>query len=141
MLKALLCSSGHRESGQRVLRCMHESSHIIIEANHDPDILEMSSYPNSVKARPLSADGPLSNDQTAQALKQLIKGIARAIYLTHLSNNNNLPALAEATVKRALAKRGLNEGQHYYLEVIAPRLLRRISEEKTYSEKEYHGGR
>ncbi|MDT2243102.1 hypothetical protein P7H22_26080 [Paenibacillus larvae] len=102
-----------------MLRCMQESSHIIIEVNHDPDMLEMSSYPNSVKARILSHIGHLSNDQTAEALKRLIKGRGEHTYLTHLSNNNNLPALAEATVKRALAKRGLNEGQHYYLEVIA----------------------
>ncbi|WP_311974395.1 hypothetical protein [Paenibacillus larvae] len=37
-----------------MLRYMQESLHIIIEANHDPDMLEMSSYPNSVKARILS---------------------------------------------------------------------------------------
>ncbi|MEV2286384.1 MBL fold metallo-hydrolase [Paenibacillus larvae] len=102
-----------------MLRCMQESSHIIIEANHDPDMLEMSSYPNSVKARILSHIGHLSNDQTAEVLNQLVKGRGEYIYLTHLSNKNNLPALAKATVKQALAKRGLNEGQHYYLEVIA----------------------
>ncbi|MDT2270986.1 hypothetical protein [Paenibacillus larvae] len=55
-----------------MLRYMQESLHIIIEANHDPDMLEMSSYPNGVKARILSHIGHLSNDQTAEALKRLI---------------------------------------------------------------------
>ncbi|MDT2265430.1 hypothetical protein P7H12_20160 [Paenibacillus larvae] len=69
--------------------------YIIIEANHDPDMLEMSSYPNGVKARILSHIGHLSSDRLAEALKRLIKGRGEHIYLTHLSNNNNLPALAE----------------------------------------------
>ncbi|MEV2811429.1 MBL fold metallo-hydrolase [Paenibacillus larvae] len=102
-----------------MLKMMKGSSVFVIEANHDPDMVEMSSYPNSVKGRILSQIGHLSNDQAAEALEQLVKGGGEHIYLTHLSNNNNLPALAKATVKRALAKRGLNEGQHYYLEVIA----------------------
>ncbi|MDT2295511.1 MBL fold metallo-hydrolase, partial [Paenibacillus larvae] len=85
-----------------MLRYMQESLHIIIEANHDPDMLEMSSYPNSVKARILSHIGHLSNDQTAEALKRLIKGRGEHIYLTHLSNNNNLPALAECNGKNEL---------------------------------------
>ncbi|MEV2815668.1 MBL fold metallo-hydrolase, partial [Paenibacillus larvae] len=80
-----------------MLKMMEGSSIFIVEANHDPDMVEMSNYPNSVKGRILSHIGHLSNDQTVEALKRLVKGRGEHIYLTHLSNNNNLPALAEAT--------------------------------------------
>lgn len=98
---------------------MMEGSIYIIEANHDRDMVAESSYPDSVKARVLSDLGHLSNEQTAAALAELISGRGEQIYLTHLSSSNNLPALAEATVKAALAQRGFRAGTHYHLEVIA----------------------
>ncbi|MEV2346955.1 MBL fold metallo-hydrolase [Paenibacillus larvae] len=104
---------------ENMLKMLTGSSVFVIEANHDPDMVEMSSYPNSVKGRNISDIGHLSNAQTAAALKQLVTGRGEHIYLTHLSSNNNLPALAEATIKRALSRKGLNEGTHYHLEVIA----------------------
>ncbi|MDF9844181.1 MULTISPECIES: MBL fold metallo-hydrolase [unclassified Paenibacillus] len=97
---------------------MMEGSIYIIEANHDRDMVAESSYPDSVKARVLSDLGHLSNEQTAAALAELISGRGEQIYLTHLSSSNNLPALAEATVKAALARRGFRAGKHYHLEVI-----------------------
>lgn len=97
---------------------MMEGSIYIIEANHDRDMVAESSYPDSVKARVLSDLGHLSNEQTAAALAELISGRGEQIYLTHLSSSNNLRALAEATVKAALARRGLRAGKHYHLEVI-----------------------
>lgn len=90
----------------------------IIEANHDPEMVEASDYPDSVKARILSDVGHLSNEQTAEALSKLIKGKGEKIYLTHLSSNNNLPILAELTVRAALGLKGLKAGEHYEIEVI-----------------------
>lgn len=101
-----------------MLAAMKYSDIYIIEANHDPAMVEVSSYRNSVKARILSDTGHLSNQQTADALFKLIQGKGEQIYLTHLSAKNNLPTLAELTVKRALAKKGFKAGQHYHLEVI-----------------------
>lgn len=97
---------------------MMEGSVYIIEANHDPDMVRESNYPLSVQDRVLSDLGHLSNEQTATALQKLIKGQGERIYLTHLSSSNNMPALAEATVKAALRKRGYIEGTHYQLEVV-----------------------
>lgn len=101
-----------------MLDAMQDSNIYIIEANHEPNMVEASAYPNSVKARILSDIGHLSNEQTADALSKLIQGKGERIYLTHLSSKNNLPTLAKLTVKRALAKKGLKEGEHYHLEVI-----------------------
>ncbi|PAM91452.1 MBL fold metallo-hydrolase, partial [Flavobacterium sp. IR1] len=79
---------------------------------------EVSEYLPSTQARILSHIGHLSNEQTAVALSKLIRGKGEQIYLTHLSTNNNLPALAEMTVKRALTKQSFKAGTHYEIEVI-----------------------
>jgi phosphoribosyl 1,2-cyclic phosphodiesterase len=101
-----------------MLNAMEGSDIYIIEANHDPDLVAESSYPDSVKARILSDLGHLSNDQCAAALKQLVQGRGERIYLTHLSSSNNMPQLAELTVKRALTSKGLVCGRDYHLEVV-----------------------
>lgn len=104
---------------QDMLEYMEGSHYVLIEANHDPDLVEASSYPISVQSRILSDLGHLSNEQTAEALRLLIKGRGEQIYLTHLSSSNNMPALAELTVKAALRKKGFEEGRHYHLEVVS----------------------
>ena len=88
-----------------MLQHMQGSNIYIIEANHEPRMVEASDYPNSVKARILSHVGHLSNEQTATALRELVRGKGEQIYLTHLSSKNNLPTLAEMTVKRELLKK------------------------------------
>lgn len=101
-----------------MLEVMKDSYIYIIESNHEPNMVEASDYPNSVKARILSHIGHLSNEQTAEALSKLVSGRGEKIYLTHLSSKNNLPALAEMTVKRALTKKALKAGTHYQIEVV-----------------------
>ncbi|GKV66721.1 MULTISPECIES: MBL fold metallo-hydrolase [unclassified Sporosarcina] len=101
-----------------MLLAMADSDIYIIESNHEPRMVEASAYPNSVKARIISHIGHLSNQQTAEALSKLVRGSGEQIYLVHLSNKNNMPALAEMTVKRELLKKGLTAGKHYELEVV-----------------------
>ena len=101
-----------------MLAAMSDSDIYIMEANHEPRMVEASSYPNSVKARVLSHIGHLSNQQTAETLARLVNGKGERIYLVHLSSKNNLPALAEMTVKRELLKKGFTAGKHYELEVV-----------------------
>lgn len=97
---------------------MRHSDVYIIESNHEPRMVEASSYPNSVKARIVSDAGHLSNKQTAETLYKLVQGRGEQIYLTHLSSNNNMPALAEMTTVRELTKKGFIKDKHYKLEVI-----------------------
>lgn len=103
---------------EEMLEMMEGSHYVLIEANHDPDMVEMCNRPDSIKARILSDIGHLSNEQTATVLKRLIRGRGERIYLTHLSGDNNTPQLAEMTVKMALRQRGLEAGKHYHLEVV-----------------------
>lgn len=103
---------------KEMLEIMKGSDIYIIEANHEISMVEVSPYPNSVKARILSDVGHLSNEQTSDALSKLVKGKGERIYLTHLSSTNNMPAIARMTVMRALKRKGLVAGKHYELEVI-----------------------
>jgi phosphoribosyl 1,2-cyclic phosphodiesterase len=115
--KCSIClDTGHVDNG--MLSKMEYSNIYIIESNHEPNMVEVSNYPNSVKARILSHIGHLSNEQTAETLSRLITGTGEQIYLTHLSSSNNMPGLAEMTIKRALAKKGFKVGIDYKIEVV-----------------------
>lgn len=115
--KCSIClDTGHVD--EEMISAMEFSAIYIIEANHDPNMVEASDYPPSTKARILSHIGHLSNEQTADVLSKLINGKEEKIYLTHLSSKNNMPGLAEMTVKRALMKKGFKPGKHYKIEVI-----------------------
>lgn len=113
---SICLDTGHVDD--EMISRMSDSNIYVIESNHEPSMVEVSDYPNSVKARIISHIGHLSNEQTAEALSKLVKGEGEQIYLTHLSHKNNLSKLAEMTTKRALAKKGLKAGTHYFLEVI-----------------------
>lgn len=101
-----------------MIEAMQGSTHIIIEANHDVDMVTMSDYPDSVKARNLSDVGHLNNEQTAAAVAQLVQGNGERIYLAHLSSKCNDPALAYHAVSSALENKGFLGGIHFKLEVV-----------------------
>jgi phosphoribosyl 1,2-cyclic phosphodiesterase len=115
--KCSVClDTGHVDDN--MIGAMQFSNIYIIESNHEPNMVEVSDYPVSVKARIISHIGHLSNEQTAEALYKLVNGIGEQIYLTHLSSKNNMPVLAEMTVKRALTKKALKAGTHYQVKVV-----------------------
>ena len=101
-----------------MLAVMDGSDIYIIEANHDPDMLAASDYPDVVKERIMSDRGHLSNQQAAEALAKLVQGRGERIYLTHLSKKCNLPALARMKVETVLRRKGFVNGEHYHLEVV-----------------------
>ena len=72
--------------------------HIAIEANYDHNRLMNGPYPFSLKDRISGRGGHLSNEQTGQFLAQVCTPATRSISLTHLSEKNNQPHLAESTV-------------------------------------------
>ncbi|ACL70771.1 MBL fold metallo-hydrolase [Halothermothrix orenii] len=84
---------------------------LIIEANHDLDMLMTGSYPWFLKKRIRSAQGHLSNDDTAAILPELIEDNFPRILLAHLSQDNNIPELAYITVKNGLEEEGFIIGR------------------------------
>jgi metallo-beta-lactamase family protein len=79
---------------------------LVLEANHDADLLRQGGYPWPLKRRILSNRGHLANGDAAWALTRMKKP-PRKVYLAHLSEENNRPVLARDTVTRILASRGL----------------------------------
>ncbi|MGA2339528.1 MAG: MBL fold metallo-hydrolase [Terracidiphilus sp.] len=78
---------------------------LLLESNHDLEMLRDGPYPWSVKQRVLSRVGHLSNDATAEFLSSAYDGQAAYVILAHLSENNNLPELARVAAERALLGR------------------------------------
>jgi phosphoribosyl 1,2-cyclic phosphodiesterase len=78
---------------------------LLLESNHDLEMLRDGPYPWSVKQRVLSRVGHLSNDATAQFLSTGYDGQATYVILAHLSENNNLPELARVAAEGALQGR------------------------------------
>ena len=74
---------------------------VLIEANYDEEMILTGSYPPYVKQRIRSDRGHLSNTDSAIQVRRLIENGTRNIILGHLSQENNMPQLAErAVVKR-----------------------------------------
>jgi phosphoribosyl 1,2-cyclic phosphodiesterase len=99
---------------------------LLLESNHDLEMLRDGPYPWSVKQRVLSRVGHLSNDAASQFLAADYDGQAAYIILGHLSENNNLPELARVAAERALlgrasllANRLLLAAQHEPLSAIS----------------------
>src|SRR5213594_3858884 len=78
---------------------------IILESNHDVNMLKVGPYPWSLKQRVMSRKGHLSNDTVAEYLATGFDGNARHVVLAHLSKKNNLPELALISAQNALEQR------------------------------------
>ena len=79
---------------------------LLLESNHDLEMLRDGPYPWQVKQRVLSRVGHLSNDAAAEYLRDEYDGQAAYVILAHLSESNNLPDLARVAAERALEGRG-----------------------------------
>ncbi len=90
---------------------------VILESNHDENMLMMGPYPYELKRRILSDHGHLSNTCAAEFLCELTDGAARHILLAHLSPENNTPELAYLTAQAALRRKGLIQDEDYTLAV------------------------
>lgn len=67
---------------------------LVLECNHDREMLDNSSYPASLKRRIGGAYGHLSNDTTADILAAIDKSRLKTVVGAHLSQQNNVPELA-----------------------------------------------
>lgn len=78
---------------------------LLLESNHDLEMLKDGPYPWSVKQRVLSRVGHLSNTACAEFLMNDYDGGAHTIVLGHLSEKNNMPELARMAAEQAIAGR------------------------------------
>ena len=91
-----------------VQAALEASDVLVLEANHDPELLRQGTYPWSLKQRILSNRGHLSNNDAAWALVRLHKK-PRKVFLAHLSEENNRPELARDTIQDILTGQGMQQ--------------------------------
>jgi phosphoribosyl 1,2-cyclic phosphodiesterase len=85
---------------------MRDLDLLLLETNHDLDMLRNGPYPWPLKQRVAGRHGHLSNREAADGVPELVSARLRFVVLYHLSRTNNLPALAAAEVGEALAREG-----------------------------------
>jgi phosphoribosyl 1,2-cyclic phosphodiesterase len=90
---------------QMVAEHLRGSDAIILEANHDLEMLRVGPYPWALKQRVMGRHGHLSNDEMARFLREDFDGRAQFIVLAHLSRTNNHPEIARLAAIDALTSR------------------------------------
>lgn len=90
---------------EHIIKNLEDSNCLMIEFNHDLDLLHNSSYPEYLKIRIASKIGHLSNEQGAKLLSKTITDETRAIYLMHLSKETNTKEYAKIAAYNALKER------------------------------------
>lgn len=96
------------------------SDTIMLESNHDTELLKKGKYPEYLKRRILSDIGHLSNEESARTIFDLVSGGTSKIMLAHISEQNNLPELAYYTAVNFLTKMNV-ERSAYTLKVASQR--------------------
>ncbi len=96
------------------------SKTVLIEANHNIEMLKKGPYPPHLKMRILSEKGHLSNNSCAVELPNLLKQGATNFILGHISKNNNTPLLALQSARASLADIGAKKDIDYTLTAAAP---------------------
>ena len=89
-----------------VEQALRGSQAILLESNHDLDMLRQGPYPDSLKQRVGGRWGHLSNEALARYLEERLPMSVRHLFLAHLSRTNNHDSLALASCREALRRRG-----------------------------------
>jgi phosphoribosyl 1,2-cyclic phosphodiesterase len=106
----LRCTDGARSLGiltdagsstPHLLAHLQGCDALLLECNHDRDLLAQSRYPASLKARIGGRLGHLANDTAAEILAGCLHGGLKRLVAAHLSEQNNRPALAQQALSKA----------------------------------------
>lgn len=103
---------------QDVCQYISQSTHLILEANYDEEMLLQGRYPQHLKRRISCGTGHLANTKTANALAQNFHENLKHVWLCHLSEENNHPELARKTVESILREHGIIAGVDFKLDVL-----------------------
>lgn len=123
---------------KQMLSVAAKSDLLVLEANHEVNILHCSSYPYELKRRILSDYGHLSNDAAAEFIYEVEKlrkngaGEAKSekqkILLAHLSKENNSPMQAMLTIKNRLFEEDMIAGEDYLMNPLSAYASTRLLE-------------
>lgn len=99
------------------LEKLKDSDLIMLESNHDIDMLREGAYPFILKQRILGKNGHLSNDDCANTIVKLAKNGTKKFLLAHLSQDNNTPEVAFDCVAKNLENNYFTEGKDVFVDV------------------------
>ncbi len=111
-----------------VENAIREADYLVLESNHDPEMLRTGRYPAFLKKRIAGEKGHLSNEDAGRLLAESCLGKPRQVFLAHLSQENNQITLAENCVRQFLQSSGYQLGRDVTLHRTFPN---RISSLKT----------
>lgn len=100
---------------ERVKTAIQGADAYIFESNHDVEMLRIGPHPWNVKQRILGDKGHLSNEAAGDALVEVMGGQTKDVFLAHLSPDNNMPEIAEITVRGILHQNGIAVGSDVVL--------------------------
>lgn len=107
---------------------INKANFLVIEANHDEEMLKNGPYPQYLKQRILSSNGHLSNNSCGMALAENMSENLKMVWLCHLSEDNNHPELARKTVETILGSHGIIAGVDFALEVLRRKVPSKVYE-------------
>ena len=90
---------------------------LLLESNHDIDMVRRGPYPWHLKQRILGERGHLSNVAAGELLTEIMSGKLKYVFLGHLSADNNDPHLAYETVEGILRKKQIEVGTHVKMDM------------------------
>lgn len=99
---------------------------VLIESNHDVDMLLKGPYPPYLKQRILSDHGHLSNVACGKAIAEIMESGTRNFILGHISEHNNTYEVARASVEEYLASVGATHGRDYTMHVATQKGLEEV---------------
>lgn len=108
--------SGH--VSEEIIENLKDCESVIVEANHNIEMLMSGPYPYPLKKRILSDRGHLSNELCGELCVRLASHGTKSFWLGHLSEKNNLPEIAYKEVHKILTEKGYTIGTDIALNVI-----------------------
>ena len=113
---ALITDIGHITD--RVRQEVSEANYLVLESNHDLEMLMAGPYPAYLKGRISGPTGHLSNKEAAELLAQHATPALRHVWFCHLSEENNHPELVRKTADAILRSMGIVPGADFMVDVL-----------------------
>ena len=115
---SIVTDLGH--TTKEIVERLYNSRLVILEANHDEDMLIKGKYPAILKRRILSDHGHLSNVSSAKVVVELAQNNVRQVLFAHLSEENNTPDLCYETICNYLKSVGIEPNVNIKLDIAKP---------------------
>lgn len=92
----------------KVKEAIQDSDVVVLESNHDIEMLRMGKYPWNIKRRILGDQGHLSNHAAGEAICEIATSKTKRVYMAHLSRDHNMMDLAKLTVNGVMQENGFS---------------------------------